>query len=657
MNRISRGKMIWLLPLIMQLCFLGWLTFTRHVQMIDCDAAKLYSHAAAIWDAKTLLVPDWRYITTMELDCALLFALPFYGVTKDLLVSFACADGILYLLWTALCFALAARLLPKEKAFKGGVLGSLLLLTPYSIGVLQYANMMYLSGAQYSIKVMLPLLLIWLLLEQNPSSPPWYSWGLLVVYLAGCVLTAMSSGIYVAAMGLAPVLMVFAWGWLWERFRLTLYTLLISFGSVVATLMGLVTARIEGISIKGGKMLLASDGNLADNVKNCVVGIFRLMGAVAGEVSVTRLSGMAQLVCYGICVGLIVVLLHSIVEAVNKPQNEQTMQTWYFTMPAVWNLSLLCIMDTRYGDAHFEIRYHLIWVVPLLILLAVKAVCRVSIETGRVKHFLQAAGVVLTCFLILLCDRRAMVACNPASYEGENARVLELCEYIAQLDTQNTQEVYVALASHAAEMGAVLDPSHTYKTIGFSEGAWQLTTYDGALSSLDVEPSHRPALLVLREDTALDDLPAYLQRAEYVAQVNLYSIYYLEDGSLLDGVVGLPYHGGTGTDYPDSVGYNYAGTVGTDRSLTTDPQGGKVLESPALTMTMPVDITLNWTPIAGQDASGYAVLSCGENEISRLPLQNSEVTFEGVPAGHEYKLTVEVEGGSVVINSISFVVK
>ena len=525
MNRTIRRKMIWLLPLIMQLCFLGWLTFTRHVQMIDCDAAKLYSHAAAIWDAKTLFVPDWRYITTMELDCALLFALPFYGVTKDLLVSFACADEILYLLWTALCFALAERLLPREKAFEGGVLGSLLLLTPYGIGVLQYANMMYLSGAQYSIKVMLPLLLIWLLLEQNPSSPPWYSWGLLVVYLAGCVLTAMSSGIYVAAMGLAPVLLVFAWVWLRGNFRLTLYTMLISLGSVVATLMGLVAARIKGISVKGGKMLLASDVNLADNVKNCVVGFFRLMGAVAGEVSVTRLSGMAQLVCYGICVGLIVVLLHSTVVAVCKPQNEQTMQTWYFTMPAVWNLALLCILDTRYGDAYFEIRYHLIWVVPLLILLSVKVVCRVSIETGRVKHFLQVAGIVFTCSLILLCDRRAMVACNPVSYEGENARVLELCEYIAQLDTQDTQEVYVALASHAAEMGAVLDPSHTYKTIGFSEGAWQLTTYDGTLSSLDVEPSHRPALLILREDTTLDDLPAYLQRAEYVAQVNLYSVY------------------------------------------------------------------------------------------------------------------------------------
>ena len=94
-----------------------------------------------------------------------------------------------------------------------------------------------------------------------------------------------------------------------------------------------------------------------------------------------------------------------------------------------------------------------------------------------------------------------------------------------------------------------------------------------------------------------------------------------------------------------------------DRSLTTNPQGGKVLESPALTVAMPSDITLNWMPIAGQDASGYAVLSCGENEISRLPLQNGEVTFEGVPAGQEYKLTVEVEGGSVVINSILFVAK
>lgn len=209
------GKsLLWLVPLAVQIAFLTVLTFTRHVQFVDSDAAKLYAHAAAIWDAKTLFVPDWRYITTMELDCGLLLALPFYGLTHNILTAFACSNVVLYLLWTAVCFALARRLLPDapQKAMTAGAVGSLLLLTPYTIDVLYYGNMLFLGGAQYVVKTMLPLLLIWLLTAPDTARPSRRGWAVLAVYLAGTLLTALSSGIYVAAMGLAPILLLYAVG-------------------------------------------------------------------------------------------------------------------------------------------------------------------------------------------------------------------------------------------------------------------------------------------------------------------------------------------------------------------------------------------------------------------------------------------------------------
>lgn len=236
MNKKKLKKAALMLPLIIQICFLCWITFTRHMQLVDSDAAKLYTHMEAIWESRTLFVPDWNYITTMEADCALLMALPFYAITGDLFISFACADVVVILILVAMTFGLIARILPdKEKVVRGGVLGSLLILAPYSVGVLQYSNMLYLSGAQYCMKVVLPMMLIFLLLEKNPEKPKQISWCMLMLYLAGIWLTATSSGIYVAAMGLAPILLYYLFGWLKERCKITLYIATTVFGSVIAT--------------------------------------------------------------------------------------------------------------------------------------------------------------------------------------------------------------------------------------------------------------------------------------------------------------------------------------------------------------------------------------------------------------------------------------
>lgn len=61
--------------LVLQVLFLIIMMFLSGNTMIDGDSARLYLHMEAIWNAKTLFVPDWIYPTTVELDCALLFAL------------------------------------------------------------------------------------------------------------------------------------------------------------------------------------------------------------------------------------------------------------------------------------------------------------------------------------------------------------------------------------------------------------------------------------------------------------------------------------------------------------------------------------------------------------------------------------------------------
>lgn len=84
--------------LVLQVLFLIIMMFLSGNTMIDGDSARLYLHMEAIWNAKTLFVPDWIYPTTVELDCALLFALPFYGLFRDPVIAFCCANVVIILL-------------------------------------------------------------------------------------------------------------------------------------------------------------------------------------------------------------------------------------------------------------------------------------------------------------------------------------------------------------------------------------------------------------------------------------------------------------------------------------------------------------------------------------------------------------------------------
>ena len=89
----------WWLAAAIQVVFLCLTALRAGGAVIDNDAAKVYTHMMAIWESGTFLVPDWRYITTMELDCTTLLALPFYGLTHNPVLAFWCGNGVLLVLW------------------------------------------------------------------------------------------------------------------------------------------------------------------------------------------------------------------------------------------------------------------------------------------------------------------------------------------------------------------------------------------------------------------------------------------------------------------------------------------------------------------------------------------------------------------------------
>lgn len=648
----------WIIPalLVVQVLFLCITMFAAGDTILDGDVARQYTHMIAMWKAGTPFVPDWVYTTTMEVDTAVLLALPFYGILGDAVLAFCCANVVNIAMWIGFIFLFCHRVNRLSSLQINPFLACVLILIPYSSGNLYYWNMMFLNCSPYTFKVLLPLLLIYLLLTPSAKAPQKRDWILLVVYLFALGLTSLSSGIYVAAMGIAPVLLAFAVLWLYGKVPLTPYYWICSLGSVVITLLGRLVGFLMGVDISGGYMNLNSMDTLADNAANNLVGFFRLFGAVTRDkTSVTRLSGMAQLLCWGVALVMLYRCALVLLRGVRGKLRVNEYPAVYLAAPAVWNFLLLTILDTHYGDPYFEVRYHLIGGIPLLLLVSAHFPKAHWPRSQRFQYAMRLVGTLALCALVFLCDRRAyLVYWKTDGTVGINAKEHALC---AEIEKMDVTDVFVLQSNTTTEICSLLDQNHRYKLLWLQEDDCYLYTFDAPMSDIDAHPDIGPAALVLASGSSLSELPDYLQNVTYYSQTDNYTIFLLEDGSLPDGIVGLPYKG-VGLDYPNSTGYTYQGTIDENRSLDTQGNSGIVLQSPALSLCATTDITLVChSTTEGTEELGRATIRQGDAVLQTQDIHfgDSTITFTGLPAGDNYQIEVALQSGArMILETITF---
>ena len=186
------------------LCYVN-LCLTSHI--LDGDGADLYGHIIEMAEQGTLFLPEWKYTTTMELDCVTIFALPLYLLTRRIFGSVGIANILLILL-------LAAVILRVVKNLGGtslqGYFSLLLVLLPYDVGMLDYMDMLLFGGSQYLVKVLVPLLLV-ILLTEKTRTPSRILFAVLYSFLL--FVTSLSSGLYVLLLGLFPLFLYRAFLW------------------------------------------------------------------------------------------------------------------------------------------------------------------------------------------------------------------------------------------------------------------------------------------------------------------------------------------------------------------------------------------------------------------------------------------------------------
>lgn len=447
--RFSLWEISLIILLLIQVVLMIYANLTLMERTFDSDAGMIMNHVMMMAKEKTILIKDWVYPSTLEFDSTALFALPLYLLTKNIFLSFALSNIILLGLFACTVFYLFDD---KEKVYPVFALN--LLLIPYTIGALEYYNMLFFIGAQYIIKVTIPLLLIALLLHvrKNRKEKPDIRFVIVTILYGGLVfLTGFSSGVYVVFCGLFPIFAVYVLYKFFRPERIWFREWLLAGVTAFCSLAG-IFLNMRSQTAKGNSMMFMNVYDLWSNIYKCFFGIFEIMGGA------TRSSEMAVVSGDGIQLFikmmLTILLIGSVFAAGYRFKKDKTDVFFLLavSVPA-FNFFILCITNTRYGSLTFEYRYHLIGLVPVFCIFS-----RILLDWLKKQKKWQKNWICGSIFLVFLYLN--FVSFLPLKgVEDVHAELKQVIEYCKGLGVDT---VYYLDDNQSAENSRVLDDELLY---------------------------------------------------------------------------------------------------------------------------------------------------------------------------------------------------
>lgn len=436
---------------------------------IDCDTGKLFVHIMKMAEHNSIIIPNWSYVSTFEIDCSSLLALPIYKLTNDIYLSFGIANIIFLAGLIGIIFFLF-----KDKNIMYPLLTANLFCIPYSVGMLDYFNMLFFGGAQYIIKGTLPLFLIAIILwcESTPNKKrKFYSFIPLALFAFFVFLNAFSSGIYVLFVGFFPVLVSYALYKILKCEKPAKLSYLTIGLTLVLSIAGIILNKICMDGGRGAGMILVSVFQIIANVFGCFAGIFELFGGISHELNVD----VAVLSPEGVGILLKAVLVHTfiicgIIGFIKILRKKADLRLVLLLSIFIWNMFVLLATKTQAGSPTYEYRYHIIGMLPLIC----ASVIILLSYWNELKIF-QKRIFATTAILVLVCIN---VLSFPKALDrtDKQAELKVLCAYCDQLDVDY---VYLYDASNDADMCRLItqDDAH-YLFVGSGGTTWAYDYYE-----------------------------------------------------------------------------------------------------------------------------------------------------------------------------------
>lgn len=636
--------------IVIQIGALAVFNLTRLPYESNYDSSCAYAQIVEMWRQKRILLKDWAYQTTLGIDSPVLLGALFYGITKNAFTAFGLANIVTVIVYAFLFYDILKQADVKKNM---RLLAVLFLLTPYSTGQLGYMPMLFTSAGSYAYKLLVPLLLIDILVRMHKGQEIKKYWYLILFATFFVFDTAVSSGEYILLCAVLPligyeILHVLIGNDIKQIFNKRLgFLILESAIYVVGIKVGRRTGIIESV---GSQMMLTKAKHFPSVIAKCLTGIFQLFGGIPDyeDIPVTQTYGMMYLFRFFLAA---VILASWIYLLKHLKENEKYKElVGMITCIFAVNLIVLIFANVNYATKTFEYRYHLISMIPMILLTSIAAS-----DLWEKRKLLEQTIVLVTIVLLLFVNvydyKNYMRDCY--NYQGDMQGITLTAE-------QEGVHLIITIGSESISMGRCMrnvNPNVEISTWGgYNHGVgWGASTYYFDNAHL------KTPYMVLMTQKEYELMPK--QIAKQLEEVQVFGIFrlYRVKENVLDGDNTLPQFG-TNRDFCYSSGYEYWGKMESDGNVLSSGKKETVLRSnkKKIEKDATYDIVVHYEVIqAKEDSAATFRVRNAQDEIiaeQEMPKDATKITIKDVSVitGMEwvrYRINAE-KGSKIRIRSI-----
>ena len=553
--------------IVIQIGALAVFNLTRLPYESNYDSSCAYAQIVEMWRQKRILLKDWAYQTTLGIDSPVLLGALFYGITKNAFTAFGLANIVTVIVYAFLFYDILKQADVKKNM---RLLAVLFLLTPYSTGQLGYMPMLFTSAGSYAYKLLVPLLLIDILVRMHKGQEIKKYWYLILFATFFVFDTAVSSGEYILLCAVLPligyeILHVLIGNDIKQIFNKRLgFLILESAIYVVGIKVGRRTGIIESV---GSQMMLTKAKHFPSVIAKCLTGIFQLFGGIPDyeDIPVTQTYGMMYLFRFFLAA---VILASWIYLLKHLKENEKYKElVGMITCIFAVNLIVLIFANVNYATKTFEYRYHLISMIPMILLTSIAAS-----DLWEKRKLLEQTIVLVTIVLLLFVNvydyKNYMRDCY--NYQGDMQGITLTAE-------QEGVHLIITIGSESISMGRCMrnvNPNVEISTWGgYNHGVgWGASTY-----YFDNAHLKTPYMVLMTQKEYELMLKQIAKQLEEVQVFGIFRLYRVKE-NVLDGDNTLP-QSGTNRDFCYSSGYEYWGKMESDGNVLSSGKKETVLRS------------------------------------------------------------------------------
>lgn len=513
-------SVIFLLILAVEFLYLIKFNLVHAPYVMDQDASKLMTHTIEIVRTGKLLIPGWRYMTTHEIDSAMLLAIPFYAITKNLYLSFAISNTIFIF---AFLFVLLGIFKNCGIRSEISLFICCLVYIPYNFGMLDYMNMLFIRGAQYSIKVLIPLLAILILTFPDKNKKRDYILSAAFIFLA--FLSGFSSGLFPLITGILPVAGAYYVNYAFRKKNTgaitTFRTLLLSAG-ILVSVIGFALHQHYDISPSGINATLTYSEEFGPRVLLNIGNYFNLLNALPSKYlniySIVSFEGVGCLFRFALAAFLLVCAFHFVFLFFGGRENNPSGDTAHVAtgyMSAIFIVNVLIHMLCSYDDS----RYYLIELICMMILAGIW-ISRLTTDIrkeSRMRVFVYL--ILFTCFTWYSSKKYVETCQVTKNYFGF---CYGICDFIK---TQNVDNVIILDNTEVDEVCRVLLPDVKFSNYNSEEK--EFISYDWYIGTGEASYYGDSSIIMSQWYDDLTDVfgSEVASQYEFIGQVNGFNLF------------------------------------------------------------------------------------------------------------------------------------